>query len=129
MSKFTIRDEPGRCLAQERIAALDLNDRRAFDITVEKHIEHRSLNQNSLVHAWFAVISKETGDPQPSVKEDMIAEFAPLVESNVTPGKFRSMRTSAMNKEQMSEFMERIMAWAGGFGYWLPSPEEAQRHG
>lgn len=127
MSKLTIRDEPTRRLAQERIAALILDD-RAFDLTLEKHVKHRSGGQNRLQHAYYGIISNETGHTPLEIKEEMIRLFAPTVEGKIS-GKMRSKRTSEMTTAECSEYMERISAWAAGFAIWLPAPEEAQRHG
>ena len=129
MSKFTIRDEPGRRLAQERIAALDLNDGRAFNITVERYVKHRSGGQNRLQHKWYGIISQETGHTPQEIKEEMILKFSPRVESKFDEGKMRPKRTSEMDAHECHEYMERINAFAAGYGWWLPSPEEAQRHG
>ncbi len=126
MSTLTIRDEITRRLAQERIAALDL-EKYAFDLEIKRHVKQRSGAQNRLQHKWYGIISTDTGYTLGEVKEEMIRLFSPQVESKFTAGEFRPKRTSEMNTAECSEFMERITAWAGGFGIFLPAPEAEER--
>lgn len=127
MSKKThiIRNDADRGRVVGELLGLDTS--RETEVTIGPHVKKRSLNQNSLLHKWFALIAEYTGDSEASVKSDLKAEFSPLVESKVTAGKFRPLDTSEMSIKQMAEFMDRIYKFAAELGVLLPIPEELGR--
>lgn len=96
-------------------------------VTVQEHKKRRSLPQNSLIHSWFGIIAKETGDDAESVKEDLIDRFSPRIESKLNPGHMRPKRTHEMDTAEMTEFVNRIYQLACEFGIWLPHPDDQGR--
>ncbi len=123
---LTFHDERGREMAHNLVDELDLE--KPWDITIKPYRKQRTLPQNALLHKWIGLLAEFTGDTQESMKSDLKTEFAEIVESRITPGEFRPMDTSEMDTLQMSEFMNRIYAWATTeMGLILPVPprEEA----
>ncbi len=133
MKKQTIhvRDEITRQRVVHFIEALTIErdgaKPLAWTVTVAQFRKKRTLSQNALMHKWFAEIADFTGDSESSVKADLKEEFSPKIESKVTAGKFRPMDTHEMSTTEISEFMDRMLSWASGFGISLTITEEPHR--
>lgn len=124
--RLTDRQIQKRCASH--ILALDLS--QGWEVEVRKPKRKRSLNQNALMHKWFGVIADEIGDDLESVKEDYITMYSPRIERENVNGEtvMKPKRTSEMDKTEMSDFMAKIQAHAGGFlGIMLPDPRDLGR--
>jgi len=122
---FIIRNDADRGRVVGLLLGLDTS--RPTDVVIGPHVKKRSLNQNSLLHKWFAIIAEFSGDSEASTKSDLKAMFSPVVESKIEAGRMRPLDTSEMDTKQMSEFMDRISAWAAGMAIRLPVPEDLGR--
>ena len=100
---------------------------RPLEITWGNYVQKRSGNQNSLVHKWFDEIAKATGDDGESVKTHLKDRYCPKTESLAFPGEMVPKKTSALDKEEMSDFMSRIMVLSSQMGWHLTSPEDRGR--
>ena len=103
---------------------IDLDSDKEWLVTIAPHKKKRTLNQNSLLHEWIMLMAYHTGDSMASMKRDLKAEFSPLVESKITPGKFSPKDTSEMDTAEMSEFMDKVSALAASWGVRLPVPQD-----
>jgi len=122
---FIIRNDADRGRVVGLLLGLDTS--RPTDVIIGPHVKKRSLNQNSLLHKWFAIIAEFSGDSEASTKSDLKAMFSPIVESKIEAGRMRPLDTSEMDTKQMSEFMDRTSAWAAGMAIRLPVPEDLGR--
>ena len=122
---YIIRNDADRGRVVGLLLGLDTS--RPTDVIIGPHVKKRSLNQNSLLHKWFAIIAEFSGDSEASTKSDLKAMFSPIVESKIEAGRMRPLDTSEMDTKQMSEFMDRVSAWAAGMAIRLPVPEDLGR--
>lgn len=82
-------------------------------VEVEKYVEGRSLPQNDLAHVWFHEIATFTGHTPEETKQFMSDMFIrPRVVSVAGHSRLVKPGTSALNKEEMTAFLDRIEAWA-----------------
>ena len=107
------------------LAPVDLGQK--WQLTLERTDNKRTLSQNSLQHKWYGELADFCGVSHSQMKEDLIAEFAPLVESKVAPGKMRSKRTSEMDKQECATYMTQIQALASEMGIYLTNPDDIGR--
>ena len=93
----------------------------------------RSHNQNSYFHLIIGVIAMETGVSLEYAKREY---FKKLVnrdlfirkEQDRFSGEIEVIRSSAdLTNEEMSMAIERFKVWASQNGFYLPSPEDAER--
>lgn len=94
----------------------------------------RSLNQNSLIHKYFDIISDETGNSLETVKNVLKKEFLTtdlkdkednIVVNPKTGTMVTYIRgTSDLSTIEMATFTEEVRLWAMDFGIYLPLPEE-----
>ena len=126
-----VSDEGTRARVIEHISGLNLN--KPWRVTVEPHRERRSLNQNALMWAWVnrvaAHVHEATGQGNDEIHEFFKGQFLPwrvieiggIVET--VPGS-----TKKLSKAEMSEYMNKIYAWATSeMGLLLPLPEDLGR--
>lgn len=95
--------------------------------------DKRSLSQNS--YYWAAIVPHvrqvrfEMGDPLSleQVHEDLLAQFAPLVQGKTIKGNLysRPMRSKEMNVQQMAEYITAITALMAQFQHPVPLQEYA----
>lgn len=114
----------------QRDYAIDLINKLSPDkiwaVTVSPYRKKRSLDQNALIHSWFAIIARETGNDPDDVKEALKSMFLPprYVEME---GKTVEVRraTSKLDTKDMAEFCSRVQAWAAQeFGIVLPTRDD-----
>lgn len=124
MADFIVHDEASRERAAQFVAGLS-TDRR-WRVSVGK--PKRSLQQNALYHSWVGQIAAETGHSHDDIHEWLKAEFLPprFIEIEGTEHEIRRS-TTALKVDEMSEFMDRVSAWAASFGIALPFPEDMHR--
>lgn len=96
-------------------------------VTVERGQppKKRTLSQNDLLHLWFHEIATFTGHSADETKEFLKDMFIKPKVVEVA-GKSRLIRpgTSALSKEEMSVFLDRVEAWAStDLGLQLPRRE------
>ena len=89
-------------------------------VTIERSVKHRTLNQNSLMHKWFAEIGEHIGDDAKSVKSDMKAMFLPEIEG--MHGVMRTKDTHELTNPEMQDFMTQIQVLAAEFNWDLTQP-------
>ena len=128
---FLISDEAGRQHALDRIAHLDLEGKKRWELTVKRHRERRSNAQNNLYHAWvdevIAELSDFTGYEKFEVKKLFKDRF-------LEPGReirikdlhtFAEPTTTTLNTAEMAAYMDKIYRWVSSeFGFALRLPPE-----
>lgn len=115
----------------------DFKDGQKIWIIVEKYHAQRSLSQNSLLHVWLGIIAEEMGvddieEPKYYLKEKFLK--VPLTDKNgneIADENGEVMMvvkdTSALNKLEFGEFMDKVNRWALEFlNCSLPQPEQQQ---
>ncbi len=105
-----------------------LDPAKSWRITVVRYVKGRSLPQNALLHKWIGIIADDIGDDADSVKYDLKRMFSPPVErtSKITGEiTMEPKPTSAMTTLEMTEFMDKVLAFAASqLGIILPVPED-----
>lgn len=103
-------------------------------ITVKTRRKHRSLPQNSLIHAYMTIIANESGNTLETVKSvlkrlfltrDVIDKNGDVVFNPKTGEVLTYVQdTSELSTIEMAAFTEEIRMWALDFGIYLPLPKE-----
>lgn len=124
MTEFIIRDEQIRERAINLIRGLDISN--LWQVEVTRHRKKRTLSQNALLHKWFNIIADETGNDQDAVKDafrDMYLDKVPVTIGDEERLIGRS--TTTLNTAEMTEFMNKILAYANSqLAIELPLPED-----
>jgi hypothetical protein len=99
-----------------------------YVLKLEKKQSQRTLSQNALMWVWFDAIAKEFTEAtdkyynRDCVKEFFCRKYLPLELPN---GEVVGGSTSGLTTEQMSEFMEKVQAYAATeWGISLLNPED-----
>ena len=129
MSTVIVRGPEQIAYAIKVISALD--PKKFWQIEIKRYSRRRTLQQNALLHKHFQIIADEIGDDLESVKRDLKRMYAPLIErvSKIT-GEIvmEPMDTHEMSTLELTEFMQRVMSFAGSqLGIMLPLPEDQHR--
>ena len=124
-----LHDEAARRAVIESIQALDLS--RPWAVTITPHRRRRTLNQNALMWAWLDRVAGYVGDYTGMDRDDIHA----FLKSKFLPPRYIVINgetkqvepsTRKLNTAEMSEYMDRIHAWAvTELGMRLPVPERA----
>lgn len=123
MTPHIIRDETMRAAVCRLISALDLT--KEWSVTVEPYKKHRSLSQNNLMWLWNSIIARETGDDVDWVHETLKKKFLPLEERECLGEVVSRRATRTLNTEKMTEYLNRVQAFAASeLGILLPVPED-----
>ena len=102
-------------------------------VTIEKLSSKRSSQQNRYLHLLFTIFTEELNElgnefTMMEVKDLCKAKFALIDVFNEKTGEVLGQRikgTSAMNKTELSDFVESVIRWAAdSFGIVLPYPNE-----
>ena len=80
----------------------------------------RTLDQNKLMHLWFAEIAAQVGDDPKSVKSDLKATFLPEIVG--LHGVERTQDTHELTIEQMTDFLHQIQVLSADFGWEITQP-------
>jgi len=107
----------------EQLKALDFS--KKWEVKTKEYKSSKTLEQLRLYWKWVRIIGQEFG-----YHENEMSEY--LKEELIKPkfievkGKIRSVRPSisAMQVNEMSEYMTSVSRWAGGHGISLPHPED-----
>ena len=124
MTLFIVRgaDTQARCVSF--INALD-PEKGPWQVTVEVHKAKRSLDQNRLYHRWVGIIAKETGNTHNSihnaVRDELLAPVFTKVFGKTHEGR---QSTTELSVAEFGDFLDKLQAWAGSEGVYLPSPDE-----
>lgn len=97
-----------------------------YELKITRKVKLRSLPQNRLMWMWFACISQETGQPIQDIHDYYCSKF---LLHNIEWVDDKAMlvvgHTSSLDKEQFSEFLDRIQADAATqLGITLPTPDD-----
>lgn len=93
-------------------------------MTIEREARQRSLKQNNYLHALFKQIMDHCGYLDMEELKFMVKLALGYVERD-EHGLMRVARTHLMNKVELSEFIEKLRAWAHtDLNLYLPTPEE-----
>ena len=108
--------------AIQQIERLNLD--KDWQIEVKPYHATRTLSQNALLHKWLGIIASETGNDLDDIKDIMKQRFLPPIFVDVGGEEFETRRSTAkLTTVEMSEFMERILAFASSdLGIILPVP-------
>jgi len=96
-----------------------------------KDAETRSNDQNSLYFQWMGVMAREFTKKGRAVSKDQMHELMKYkflgteyvrVGNTDLPDRLKS--TTKLNKGEMSEYMNKVEAWALDCGVQLPMPED-----
>lgn len=129
---LSVTNDHQRQLAIGVLQCLSL-DGKEWQVTIERKKKRRTLSQNALMWKWLnevaQQIQKETGQDADDVHEFFKARFLPkrIVEiGDETETLIGS--TKKLTTAEMSEYMNRIHAWAASeLGIYLPVPEDLGR--
>ena len=96
-----------------------------YMLSLEEWKSKRSLNQNALYWKWLQIIGDELGYYKDELHEEFIEAFSDIYTIKGLDGKPKQkrLRTSKMNVQQMSTYMDRIQQFAAEQGIMLPQPE------
>ena len=113
---------PNKGTVKECLIGLDLSKR--WKITVEPFVKRRSNSQNGLYRIWIDQIAKETGHDNDELHEMFKEKFCPT-KTVIIGGESTEIRsTKYLTTSEMSQFMERVLAWAATTLHMtLPPPE------
>lgn len=110
-------------------ALIDEYAKECKRVEIREAKPHRSLSQNAIFHLWVSVVAESLGyesteECKTDIKRHILGQHERV---NRLTGEIElaDYKTSEMNKEEMSNLLERMKAWA-----WheleikLPSPDE-----
>lgn len=115
--------------------------RQKFIVRVAHLLEHavlveltdatrRSSSQNNYLHAVLGAVALHVGESLEYVKQEIYKRMVNpdiFVKEHDNPvlGRVVFLRSSAdLNKEEMSESIDRFRKWAAGQGIYTPSPDD-----
>lgn len=110
----------------------NLNIEKPWEITIEPYRKKRSLSQLRLMWLWISEVAEHVREHTGMDSEDVHAflkeKFLPprIIEIAGEAVEYRT--TTKLTTAEMSEYMDRIYAWATTeLGLLLPLPEEYMR--
>jgi len=85
------------------------NDEPVLELVLRPFKDNRSLEQNDMFHAWCGTIADKTGHSKSEIKEILVETVFGTEEYLNLQGEKRSRvrQTSSLNKNEMSELIER----------------------
>ncbi len=126
---FLIADEAGRQHALDRIAHLDLDGNKRWDLTVKRHRKRRSKEQSNLYWMWIDEVAGHMSDTTGYEKHEVHAFFKG---NFLEPGRDIQIKgltakadvtTTTLNTAEMSAYMNTIYRWVSAeFGFALRLP-------
>jgi hypothetical protein len=127
MAKVVTMKKEGERLTfdQELPYVFSLLANGTYSITIKRASEKRSIPQNDLMWMWFECIERETGTPKDDIYMYYCKRFlCKVIEVGGHQEKIYNT-SSKLNKEQMTEFLNKIQADAASeLGIRLPLPED-----
>jgi hypothetical protein len=121
-----IRTQANRDFAVRIVGNLKIDPDRPLEVVVQQHRKKRSLDQNALYWKILGIISLETGNEVNALHEWMKRQFSLPKRVTIMGEDYEIYTTAKMTVKEMSEYIDRIYAFAAGEGIILPFPEERQ---
>lgn len=115
------------------LAAIAANEGKQIVITIERGRKKRSLNQNAFFHGPFLegcqsmFIEAGSELSVDMVKECLKRKFGLKIPVKMPDGseEYEPKSTADYTTGEIEDFMDKIRAWAGAFGYDLPYVRDA----
>lgn len=118
-----IRNEDIRTRVLGIVARLPLD--KPYQIEVKPFKHKRSNGQNALFHKWVSILAQHTGYSDFEMKEYLKVQFLTPQFIQVRDKSIVSRHTSKLDTKEMSEFMNKVMAFAvTELNITLPSPQD-----
>ena len=111
--RWVLRSTRVRDLACSILGELQLqdepNDEPVLELILRPFKEGRSLEQNDMFHAWCGSIAEKTGHSKAEIKDILLETVFGTEEYLNLKGEKRNRlrQTSSLNKNEMSELIER----------------------
>jgi len=111
--RWVLRSTRVRDLACSILGELQLqdepNDEPVLELILRPFKESRSLEQNDMFHAWCGSIAEKTGHSKAEIKDILLETVFGTEEYLNLKGEKRNRlrQTSSLNKNEMSELIER----------------------
>ena len=122
--KFKVSNKADK---QAVLAYLDkLVEGKAYDVTIVRHKERRTVDQNRLLWFWINCISDETGQDKNDLHEYFKQKFLGFNTRTMFGVQvYKSVSTSSLDTKQFTQYLEHIRAFASTeLGIKLPNPED-----
>ena len=124
---FKIWDENSKERAVELVQSLSIETKWKIDI--KKDIPGRSLSQNALMWKWVSdvvgIISDHSGQDKDDIHDFFKQKFLTPKFVHMAGEVVKRYSTKNLKKNEMSEYMEKIYAWASvELGVRLPTPND-----
>ncbi len=98
---------------------------KPYQIEIKPFKRKRSLSQNALFHKWVNILAEHTGYSDFEMKEYLKVQFLSPQFMQVRDRTIVSRHTSKLDTKEMSEFMNKVMAFAvTELNVTLPSPQD-----
>ena len=127
-----IRTEIGRGILIRIIQLLNLSKSNGWEVTIKPHVKRRTDSQNRLMWRWVDNVAEHvvqhTGQDSEDVHEFFKRKFLTPRRFEIEGEMIEVWSTKKLTTKEMSEYMERIYAWATSeLGLLLPLPSELGR--
>lgn len=101
------------------------SDDKLWEVLIQEHDPKRTRSQNDTFHMWCDDIARATGHTKTEIKERMKRQFL-LPTTKTVMGRDVEVwpETSKMTKDDMSEFMNHVAAFAAEWGIAIRHPED-----
>lgn len=122
--KFKISNKADK---QAVLAYLDkLVEGKSYDVTIVRHKERRTVDQNRLLWLWLNCISDETGQDKNDLHEYFKQKYLGFDTRTMFGVQvYKSVSTSSLDTKQFTQYLEHIQAFASTeLGIELPNPED-----
>lgn len=109
------------------MAYLDrLPEGKTYNVTIVRHRERRTVDQNRLLWLWVNCISDETGQDKDDLHEYFKQKFLGFDTKTLWGVQvFKSVSTASLDTLQFTQYLERIRAFAAAeLGIELPDPQD-----
>jgi len=125
MTPIILRSEVQREFAMNRLKVLNIGA-ELLEVVIRKHSPLKTNPQLRTVHMWFKEIAAETGHTPEDIKALMKAEFLGREVREVMGKAVETTPSLAdLKKQEMTDFMTRVLAFANEFGVVLTHPDDA----
>ena len=112
---------------QAVLAYLDkIVEGKAYDVTIVRHKERRTVDQNRLLWLWINCISDETGQDKNDLHEYFKQKYLGFDTRTMFGVQvYKSVSTSSLDTKQFTQYLEHIRSFASTeLGIELPNPED-----
>lgn len=111
-------------LAVKVIGRINPDPEHPLEVLLRRHKKKRSLEQNALYWSWLGIISRHTGNDTEQLHEAFKQRFAEAMVADVFGKTVTIYSTAKMKVGEMSEYLDRVFAFAASEGIVLPLPED-----